>query len=182
MSDHRAETLTKALLPLVDEAQLELVEATWTGTTCRTHVHVFVHGDNGVTAKQLARLHRAVEATIEERGLLTAGSYHLEVSTPGVKRPLKTARDFERNLGRKVRVFLDEPLDGKVELEGKISGVNGSSIEIDDGGPIKVPLASLRQGKLVIDMHFDKPARRPKRKKKRKQKSGSSGRKAQVKG
>ncbi len=178
MSNARLKRLHNAIETLAKDAGLELVEATCTGNDCRTHVHVFVHGDQGVSAKQLARLHRAVEASIEENDLLIPGSFQLELSTPGVKRPLKSARDFERNIGREVHVFLDEPFAGELEWEGFIVASKDPFLELKVEGEIrKIPVSQIDFGKLLIAKNF----RSPKKKKKRKKKSSQSGRRqAQV--
>lgn len=175
MSNARLQRLHDAIEALAQEAGLELVEATCTGNDCRTHVHVFVHGDQGVSAKQLARLHRAVEASIEENDLLTPGSYQLELSTPGVKRPLKTARDFERNIGREVHVFLEEPFATELEWEGVIVASADPFLELKvEGGEIrKIPLSTIRRGKLLIAKNFRMSR---KQKKKKRGKSSKSGR------
>gem|GEM_PF-46922 len=70
------------------------------------NVKVFVDGDSGVTIDAVARLNRALHKQIEEAGWFPEGDFSLEVSSPGVDKPLKFFRQYKKNIGRKVSVTL----------------------------------------------------------------------------
>jgi ribosome maturation factor RimP len=77
--------------------------------------------------------------------------YILEVSSPGLDRPLKSRNDFLRCINRKVRVFLNEPINGKSELEGVITEVKDDSVYIViNTESIEVPLSKVAKAKQVI--------------------------------
>ena len=102
---------------------------------------------------------------------MPAGSYHLEIATPGVHRPLKSKRDFERNIGRTVHVFLKQHEHGHLEWQGKLERVYDGHIGLRvDGDPREFLFDHVNYGKLVVDPHF---AAKPKKVKKTK---GTSGR------
>jgi len=91
--------------------------------------------------------------TLEEHGdELIRGSYHLEVSSPGIDRPLTRAKDFARWAGHEVRIALGEKLDGRRDLHGDLLGLEGDMVAIEDrkSGRIEVPLGNVHSAKLVL--------------------------------
>jgi len=91
----------------------------------------------------------AVEEAGEE---LIAGAYHLEVSSPGIDRPLTRAKDYTNWAGHEVRLSLSEPLDGHKRLHGELVGIEDNTVSITDRkfGPMQVPLAHIHAAKLVL--------------------------------
>ncbi len=83
-------------------------------------VEIYVDSDSGITFKKCQQLSRYLEAEIDEKGWL-GEKYTLEVSSPGITRPLKFARQYPRNIGRKLEVK---------QLEGDTK--TGTLIEVDD--------------------------------------------------
>lgn len=76
-------------------------------------------------------------------------AYRLEVSSPGVLRPLRKERDFARFAGFKVRVKLREPLEGRKSLAGELRGArDGVVVLIDTGREWRVPIAQIRKAQL----------------------------------
>lgn len=107
--------------------------------------------EGGVTLSACADLNRTLGDIIEEKGILEE-SYILEVSSPGLDRPLKNAKDFARCRDRNIRFFFNEPINGKWELEGRIDKVEGDSVCIDiGGGMLAVPLSKITAGKQKIE-------------------------------
>lgn len=94
--------------PVVESDGLELVEVTFRKEGGRRVLRVTVDKEGGVDLDTISatseRLSRRLD--LEE---ITSGSYQLEVSSPGIERPLRTARDFERKVGEKVKVKTKEP-------------------------------------------------------------------------
>ena len=83
-------------------------------------VEIYVDSDSGITFKKCQQLSRHLEAEIDEKGWL-GEKYTLEVSSPGITRPLKFARQYPRNIGRKLEVK---------QLEGETK--TGTLIEVDE--------------------------------------------------
>jgi ribosome maturation factor RimP len=91
--------------------------------------------------------------TLEENGEeLIAGSYHLEVSSPGIDRPLTRAKDFADWAGHEVRITLGEKLDGRRDLHGELLGIEDDMVAIEDrkSGRMEVPLGTIHSAKLVL--------------------------------
>ncbi len=91
-------------------------------------VTVLLDGDNGVTIDDCTAINKALYKFIEETALFGDANFSLEVSSPGVDRPLKQVRQYKKNIGRKVAVVIN---DGS-ELEGVLTQVNDENIIIEE--------------------------------------------------
>lgn len=91
-------------------------------------VTVLLDGDNGITIDDCTAINKALYKFIEETGLFEDANFSLEVSSPGVDRPLKQVRQYKKNIGRKVAVVIN---DGS-ELEGVLTQVNDENITIEE--------------------------------------------------
>jgi len=106
--------------------------------------------------EQCAALSRAVSArmdALEEAGeTLIEGAYHLEVSSPGIDRPLTRAKDFADWAGHEAKVSLTEKVDGHRNVRGKLVGISGETITVEDAkhGPIAFPLNAIHAAKLIL--------------------------------
>ena len=90
---------------------------------------------------------------IEEAGEeLVRGAYHLEVSSPGIDRPLTRAKDYADWAGHDVNVSLNEAVGDHRKLRGELAGIEGETVAIDDrkAGRVEVPLANIHSAKLVL--------------------------------
>ena len=78
-------------------------------------------------------------------------AYNLEVSSPGIDRPLTRLRDFERFAGFEAKVELDRAVDGRRRFRGRLKGVDGETITIEtETGPASFAFPAIRQAKLVM--------------------------------
>ena len=90
---------------------------------------------------------------IEEAGEeLVEGAYNLEVSSPGIDRPLTRAKDYATWAGHDVNLSLSEPVGDHRKLRGELLGIEGDVVGIEDrkAGRIEVPLAQIHSAKLVL--------------------------------
>ncbi len=105
---------------------------------------------------QCAALSRRVSDVIdarEEAGeVLIAGAYHLEVSSPGIDRPLTRAKDFADWAGHEARIVMDKGFDGQRVMKGVLQGIAGDAVTISDrkAGTITVPRAQIHTAQLVL--------------------------------
>lgn len=104
------------LAPIASEVGVEIVDAEWDMRT--RSFTVFIDAEGGVDLNLCEKFHRAVDAPLDEFDPSFGESYTLNCSSPGLDRPFKTARDFEKHLGEKIEVRLYAPLDGKKYYEG----------------------------------------------------------------
>ena len=106
--------------------------------------------NGGITMDECAALNRELGSILDEKNLLES-RYILEVSSPGLDRLLKTENDFKRSLNKRVRFFLNDYINGKLEWEGVVSKVEGQAVSVDTGnGLIEVPLVKINKAKLEI--------------------------------
>jgi len=106
----------------------------------------------GITLDECARLNERISNLLDEKGILQR-RYILEVSSPGLDRPLKTKKDFLRCINRRARFFLNQSINGKIELEGLISKVENDSVYVyleSMNEVIEIPLTNINQAKQVI--------------------------------
>ncbi len=137
--------------PLVAASGLELLDVEVKGYPGRRVVRLVVDAEGGVDVEACADLSRRVSAVLEGNDLI-ADSYTLQVTSPGVDRPLRTLRDFARNLGRTVRVWTRPLHDERPrEVVGVIAAVGEEVVTLDvDGDAIALALADVDRGRVQL--------------------------------
>ena len=98
------------------------------------------------------RVSDAIDAAEEQGDDLISGAYHLEVSSPGIDRPLTRAKDFADWSGHEAKISLVEKVGGRRTLRGDLIGIDGETVTIDDAndGPVSVDRANIHSAKLVL--------------------------------
>lgn len=91
---------------------------------------VFIETENGIDLDTCEAFHNAIMEPIDEFDPTFDVPYTLNVSSPGLDRPFKTQRDFERNVGKEVEVKLYAPIKGKKFLEGELVSFDENAVEI----------------------------------------------------
>lgn len=117
-----ADRLTALIEPVLEHEGAELVDLELAGSRGRPIVRAFVDTDHGVTLDECARLSRLLEAALETAGAVPE-RYVLEVSSPGIDRPLTRRQHFERYAGREVDVRLYAKRDGRKSFTGELERV-----------------------------------------------------------
>jgi len=148
--------LVALLEPAIEAEGMELVQLEIGGAGRRQAVRVFLDKPGGVGLDDCARMSRTLGALIDVEDPISA-SYVLEVSSPGVNRPLTKPAHFERAVGQRVRVKMKTPLsDGARNLLGVLTRCTDAppAIVLDiDGREVTVALDAVR--KAHIDYPFD---------------------------
>jgi ribosome maturation factor RimP len=148
------QALQDVVVAELDSLGFDLVELRRGGTRTRPVLDVRIDRRDGekVTVDDCARASRAIEARLDA-GEVFAGKYVLEVSSPGVERPLKTAADWRRFVGRRARLT-SAAVGGMIE--GEIAGLEddaGRDVAIvrdDKGVSHRAPLDAIREARLVF--------------------------------
>jgi ribosome maturation factor RimP len=116
----------------------------------RTFLRVFVEREGGVPLSDIATFSRRFGAILEVDDPMD-GAYVLQVSSPGVTRRLRRPEHFAHSLGKRVRVNLAEPREGRRSLVGELSGCDGEGIEVvADGTTYRVPYGEIRKANLDV--------------------------------
>jgi ribosome maturation factor RimP len=107
--------------------------------------------EGGITIEDCARLNIEISSILDEKNIIQE-RYLLEVSSPGLDRPLKSKNDFIRSLNRRVKFFLSVPVCGKIEIDGKVTQVNEQSVSVDATGTIAdIDLSIINKAKQIIE-------------------------------
>jgi ribosome maturation factor RimP len=116
----------------------------------RTVLRVFVDREGGVVLSDIETYSRRLGALLDVEDPV-AGAYVLEVSSPGVNRRLRRPEHFEAVVGRRVKVTLAEPRDGRRHLSGVLSGSDGEGITImaEEAG-YRIPYGEIRKASLEV--------------------------------
>lgn len=143
-----AETLIR---PVVEGANLELVEVTFSREAGRRILRVVVDRDGGLDLDGVAEVAEKISRRLdlEDYG---DGRYELEVGTPGIERRLKTPAQFGRALGERVKVRTTAPIDGARVHEGVLAAADDASIVVEmDGAGRAIVLADVTSARTVVD-------------------------------
>lgn len=105
----------------------------------------------GITIEECALINNEISEILDEKDILRE-RYILEVSSPGLGRPLKTKNDFLRCMNQELKFFLSEPVNGKIELEGIICKVSEDTVYINiDANTVEIPLSKIKKAKQTLD-------------------------------
>ncbi len=101
---------------------------------------IFIETESGVDLDTCEAFHNAIMDPIDDFDPTYDAPYSLNVSRPGIDRPFKTPRDFERNLGKEVEVKLYAPMKGKKFLEGELAAFDENTVTVKVAGEeLKIP-------------------------------------------
>ena len=139
--------------PLLSARQAELVELTCHPQGGRALVRFLVDTPQGIRLDELSALNQAIGAILEEHDVIPM-PYLLEVSSPGLDRPLKNQADFDRVIGRRLKVRTAAPINEKWEYSGKLLNVNEEAIvlELNSGEKLKILLSSIAHAVQEIEI------------------------------
>ena len=149
--------LTEVIEPLATALGFELVRVKMTGTGDQRTLQIMAEdpATGQLVVDQCATLSRSISDRIdeiEEQGEeLVEGAYNLEVSSPGIDRPLTRPKDYANWAGHEAKIALSDKVDGHRRLVGELVGIEGDVITIEDkqAGTIAVPLAKVHSAQLV---------------------------------
>jgi ribosome maturation factor RimP len=146
-----ADQLAGLLAPVVAAHGMDLDGVRVTAAGRRRLLRVVVDADGGVSLDDIAVVSREVSAALDAAGAMGESPYTLEVSSPGVDRPLTQPRHWRRNVGRLVSVQLTGASPDQV-IEGRIVGAGDRAVTIDVAGRRRdYGYQELGQGKILIE-------------------------------
>ena len=151
---HLMETQPEAIRtlaePILAACAAELVELTQVRHGRQVNLRFLVDKVGGVTVQDCARLNQLISEALDASDLIDA-SYTLEVSSPGLDRPLVSTRDFERAIGEQVEIELIEDLRGSKQIKGQLLAVQQAAVVVTTRmGNVTVPLANIHRALKTI--------------------------------
>jgi ribosome maturation factor RimP len=142
------------ILPILEREQIEIVDVEFKPERGKRWVlRIYIDKPGGVTIDDCADVSHKIEDVIEVKELVPH-SYFLEISSPGLDRPLTREKDFERFSGRIGRIQTMESMEGRRNFMGMILGCREGIVEIKeaDGTIQRVPLAKIKKARLKIEV------------------------------
>ena len=144
------QSVADLIKPTLEGNGIELVDVEYKKTGKIWVLRVFIDKNQGVTVHDCQELSREIEDLIEIHELID-DHYVLEVSSPGLNRPLKKDTDFLRNKGKRIQIKTYSPINNKKENAGTvIDFVNGTLFLEDKKNILKISLTEIAQAKLII--------------------------------
>ena len=144
----RVKSLVESYL---EENGIEIVDITYKRESPGMTLRILADTANGITIAECEALSNYLSSLLDKENVIEE-HYLLEVSSPGVDRPIVTDRDFERVIGKELDIRMYEPIDGKREHRGKILGMDRENIVIESGGiSTVIPRSKIAKAKLKIE-------------------------------
>lgn len=113
-----------------------------------------------MTVEDCAQISHSVSAILDVADPI-AGAYMLEISSPGIDRPLVRAEDYDRFSGFEARIELAQPIEGRRRFRGRLLGTSAENVRLaTETGEVRVPLADVVRAKLILTDDLIDAARR----------------------
>lgn len=135
--------------PILEHYELELFDIEYVKEGQDWFLRVFIDKDSGVTLEECELVSTELSEKLDETDIIK-GAYFLEVSSPGVERPLKTKEDFQRSIGKNVYVTLYVHIDGEKEFQGVLKSFDNDIAMIE---------YQVLARKKIVEIPYDKIAK-----------------------
>lgn len=146
---HANPAVLKVVEPVVTGLGYELVGVEFLSQGRHSLLRVYLDSETGITVDDCERVSHQLSATLDVEDPI-GGAYTLEVSSPGLDRPLFKPGDFERFAGHAVKIRLHRPLNGQRKFKGELVGLRDNNVVIvEDGHELSLPLDQIEKANLV---------------------------------
>ncbi|MFC1624201.1 ribosome maturation factor RimP [Candidatus Omnitrophota bacterium] len=144
--------IKEVIKPVLEEENTELVDMVYRREAGRQVLRLLVDKEGGVNLADCVRLNERISQIIDEGDVITE-SYVIEVDSPGIDRPFKIKRDYERAKGRMVRVTLSEAILDKKEYIGRLGEIGDDFIKVDTEkkGIIDIPFIKVVRARQEVE-------------------------------
>jgi ribosome maturation factor RimP len=144
------EELIEKITPLIQGEGMELVDFDLATYKAFLLLRFYVDKIGGVTVNECALLSRKISEYLDLEDMIT-GKYTLEVSSPGLDRPLTSSSDFKRKVGEEVEIFLKNPKEGKSSLQGAIKESSPDLLILESSEKKwEIPFSEIIKGKIIF--------------------------------
>jgi len=143
--------LTSLLQPLVEDLGYEFVGMEYSNNPKHPVLVIYIDASDGIAVEDCAKVSREIAAILDVEDPI-AGKYQLEVSSPGLDRPLFTLAQFQQFSGEVAQIYLFAPRDGRRRYKGKILGTEEGKVKMEqDGVEVTLDLGNIAKARLVPD-------------------------------
>ena len=151
MSEAVVGTIQSMVTPILQEMDLELVDVHYRREQGGWILRLIIDRENGVTLDDCTAVSREVSQLLDIEDIIEQ-VYNLEVSSPGLDRPLKSMGDFQRFTGRKAKVTTREPIQGNQVFIGRINKVEDELIILEVGQQeLSIPFSEVARARLEVE-------------------------------
>ena len=147
--ESKTETLVS---PIIEENNFELVDVEFVKEGDNNFLRIYIDKEGGITVNDCELVSRALSDLLDEDDFI-AEAYILEVSSPGLDRPLKKEKDFERSIGKEVEVKLYKQINKQKEFVGILMTYDKDNIiiELEDEQTLEIPRNTIAIIRLAFD-------------------------------
>lgn len=146
------DTLAALLTPLVEGLGYELWELEYVPGRGNSVLRLYIEQEAGIAIEDCERVSRAVSEALDAEDPIP-GHYTLEVSSPGLERPLRTAAQFARFVGEPVYVETVQAIEGRRRFKGALTAADAATVEVEvDGRRWALPVSGIRKAHLAPDV------------------------------
>lgn len=117
--------------PIIEEMGYEVVEVEYVKKSDGMNLTFYIDCEKGVELDDCEKVSRAIDPVLEEVNPTDDQPYILSVSSPGLDRPLKNNRDFQRNMGNEIEIILFSKINGKKDFKGKLLSFDEKTVTIE---------------------------------------------------
>ena len=121
------------ILPILEELQFELVDVEYVKEGGTWYLRAYIDKEGGITVNDCETVSRAFSDKLDEDDFIE-DSYIMEISSPGLDRPLKKEKDFARSIGKLVEIRTYRPIEKQKEFCGELTAYDNNSVTIDEEG------------------------------------------------
>jgi ribosome maturation factor RimP len=140
--------------PILSNEGMELVEIEYRRESKGWVLRLYIDKAGGVTLDDCTHISQEVGRSLDVENFI-AIPYTLEVSSPGLTRPLKKEKDFMKYRNQIIKVKTINPIENRRQFKGKLLGISENRIEIEmDGGVFQIPLSNVAKANLEIDWNI----------------------------
>ncbi|MBP1931529.1 ribosome maturation factor RimP [Ammoniphilus resinae] len=143
-------TVEQLVLPIVDSVQLELVDIEYIKEGSNWFLRVFIDKEGGVDIDDCGMVSEKLSKKLDEIDPIPT-AYFLEVSSPGIERPLKKPKDFEWAVGKRISLKTKEAIVGAVLFEGDLMAFDGEQITVkEESQTLDIPIEKIESARLSV--------------------------------
>lgn len=147
-----AEMVGQLAQPVVEAAGMELVDVEFLKEAGRWYLRIYIDKPDGVGLDDCQEVSREVERLLDEKDPIPH-AYILEVSSPGLERPLNKAGDYLRFAGRLTTITTFAPVSGRKKITGRLKGLRESDVVIQvEDEEITIPLVQVASARLALEL------------------------------
>ena len=139
--------------PVINSLGIELVDIELSQMSKKALLRVYIDREDGITIAHCERVSREIEGVLDVEDPIPY-SYVLEVSSPGLDRPLKAPKDYKRFSGNMIRVVINDPIEKQTFLVGKLEAANEKEIVLvlPKDKKVTIPYENISRAKLEVEI------------------------------